>query len=750
MSMSSNGKRKRGDHAVDNDRSSPGRRMKYCPGCAHGFHDLTNLKNHMLTTDCRTHLVVCSNCAETFISESRFQQHINRKINPQCREAFIAQNKMANFTTSQVAIPWKTAQSKSSYSDWKKMTDLEIIHHQASKSISKDAPLAPVKLENAIEESCQYDSDESVTSNPVATAPENHTETTISRDEQNHPEPGDDYDENVFISMKEKQEEETSSFTEDLEYKVSLHLLKMLLEKNISLSHYDDFMQWKEMDTFSNTKYLSLDNLLKKASKKTFGDTLGSKMKPNVEEVNLSSGRCCHMITFDVVAAIYDLLNNVSLTCCKNMIFEEKDGNPFHIEDSKNYYDDINTSPLYLNTFKEENVDPKEEVLCPLSLYIDELQLDAFGKLGLEPVVLTLLIYNRETRNQHKAHRVIGYMPNFKMFFGSKSYSADQKAEDYHECLAVIMQKIKKIQNKNGFFWDFNLKEHPGQTFRRKLKFPLFYIVGDAKGNDMLAGRYGSRSNTICIARDCDVKLAVCDNPHHRCNFLRHTSISELRKGTNTQDRLKNLSFRNLKRDAFDGIWFGAQPYGLLGALPPEPLHLWNLGLIERIVFSFLARLSPEKIKVLDRHVGFICSHYSKQSDREFPNMETFTSGISDGKRLSAKEKLARVFCIYLTLLTKDFRVEIVGSTGRLVIPHEMEGSITQKEYNNWIKVFEETLLFSSWIYQGKHPKQFFVGGRNSIVAKRIIKFMSMYRRCAPRADGMGLQILKFHQLLHL
>ena len=509
-------------------------------------------------------------------------------------------------------------------------------------------------------------------------------------------------------------------------------------------------MKWKEMDSCNNTKYLSMDALLKKATKKTFGETLASKMKPEVKKINLTSGRCCHMIIFEPEAAIYDLLNNLNLTCSKNMIFEQKDGNPFHIDDTKDYYDDINTSPIYQKTFKDEGINPLEEVLCPLSLYIDELQLDAFGKLGLEPVVLTLLIYNRETRNQHKAHRVIGYMPNFKMFFGSKSYSPDQKADDYHECLSLIMKKIKNLQNKNGFLWDFNLKEYPGITFRKKLKFPLFYIVGDAKGNDMLAGRYGSRNNTNCVARDCDVELAVCDNPNHRCNFHRHATLSELRKDTTNEDKLKKLSFRNLKTDAFEGIWFGSQPYGLLGALPPEPLHLWNLGLIERIVFSFLARLSSEKIKVLDCHVGFICSHYSKQSDRDFPNMETFTSGISDAKRLSAKEKLARVFCIYLTLLTKDFNDEIVGSTGRDIVPNKMEGKITQKEYNNWIKVFEETLMFSSWIYQEKHPKMFFVGGRKSIVARRIAKFMTMYKKHAPRADGMGLKILKFHQLLHL
>ena len=737
MSSSSNKRRKR-DHAVLKETSTL--RLRYCPGCHIQFQEL---KRHMLSSQCKKYLITCTNCDEKFTSDANFNQHINKRSSTKCKEAFMQQNEQNRFTTSQVKIPWEQMQTSSSFSAHAAMTDLEIIHHQASKSVSKYDPVTEIKIEQAIKQSLQYDSEDSVDIEEIS----NSTEVTEHQD-VGPTELAQDrvlaYNANMFIDMKKTKEEETAAIPDDMEYVTSLRLLQLLIEKNISLTHYDDFMRWRDMDSCSNTKFLTLDALLKKAARKTFGDTLASKMKPKVEQVNLSSGRRCHMVVFDPDAAIFDLLNNTNLTCSTNMIFDEKDGNPFHIE-YRDYFNDVNTSPLYQKTYIDEKINPLDEVLCPMALYIDELQLDAFGKLGLEPVVLTLLIYNRETRNQHKAHRVIGYMPNFKRFFGNKSYTADQKAADYHECLSVIISQLKPIQNRAGFMWDFKLKEHPHQTFKRKLKFPLFYVVGDAKGNDMLAGRYGSRNNTACVARDCDVGLDVCDNPLHKCKFHRHTLLS-----TMSETELKQLSFRKLKKNAFDGIWFGSQPYGLLGALPPEPLHLWNLGLIERIVFSFFARLSPEKIKVLDRHVGFICSHCSKQSDRDFPNMETFSSGISDAKRLSAKEKLARVFCIYVTLLTKDFNEEVVGSVGRQIVPNEMDGVLTQKEYCNWIRVFEETLLFSSWIYHDQHPKHFFIGGRKSIVAKRIVKFMSMYKKCAPRADGMGLKILKFHQLLHL
>ena len=64
--------------------------------------------------------------------------------------------------------------------------------------------------------------------------------------------------------------------------------------------------------------------------------------------------------------------------------------------------------------------------------------------------------------------------------------------------------------------------------------------------------------------------------------------------------------------------------------------------------------------------------------------------------------------------------------------------------------MFQDTLTLTTWAYHTKHPKVAFNGGRNSIVAKRIRKFVSFYKQVADRKEGMGLKILKFHQLLHL
>ena len=504
-------------------------------------------------------------------------------------------------------------------------------------------------------------------------------------------------------------------------------------------------MTWKHNSSYSRKSHLSLDCVISRATANVYGETLAALMCPNVLPIQLPSGRKCHIVTFDVAAMIFDILNDGATKHHCNTIFSKGNNNPLHI-DFGSSYNDVESSTVYEMTYRKLRIDPMKEVLCPVGLYLDELKLDAFGKLGLEPVVLTLLILNRETRNKPTSHRVIGYMPNFGNLFGDKSYTADDRANDYHQCLSVILKGLKSLQSRDGFFWNFRFNEYPNQVFKRKLKFPLFYVIGDAKGHDMLAGRFGSRTGTKCIARDCDVLLSLCDQTNKRCVFHKQSLLWNM-----TKEELKDLSFRKLQKNAFESVWFGEQPYGLYAALPPEPLHLFNLGIVERLPESLFQRLSQQHIAAMDRHVAFICTHYSKQSSRNFPNIDTFSNGVSEAKRLSAKEKLARIFCIYLALISSDFMEIVVDSKGRCLDEIlGLTGDITQKEYNNWIDIFEQTLLLSSWIYCDSHPKVFFKGGRKSIVAKRIVKYMNKYKKCAPRSEGNGLKILKFHQLSHL
>ena len=550
--------------------------------------------------------------------------------------------------------------------------------------------------------------------------------------------------------MKETEDSEKVLSVMDNDFRDGIDLLHLLISKKISLHRYSDFMKWRFGPGY---QFLSFQQIIKSATHKMYGETLAQKMAPQISMVRLPSGRSAPLVIFNAEAMIYDLISDLGITCRKNMIFDNTSVNPFQLRENE-YFADIDSSTYYTETLKSANINPEEDVLCPVVLYIDELKLDSFGKLSLEPVVMSLMIYNRSTRNLSKSWRVIGYMPNFGSMFGRKSYTADEKATDYHFCLKNILNGIRELQqNRNGHRWTFSFTDEGGNVTNhtRNLHFPLAYVIGDAKGNDLLCGRYGSHHNTKCVGRDCDALTATCDDPSVRCNFLRMNDIENM-----TKAELAKISFRKLTNNAFSGLWFGAQPYGINGCVPAEPLHQINMGILERLPAAFFDRLSKKLLIALDRHVAFTCTYFYRQSDRSYPDLFSFTSGVSEAKRLTGREKLSRVFCIYLVLLTQEFQDEVIGSMGR--VSHQDDDDedndntteIDREEYNTWVNVFEETLLLTSWIYLAEHPKVFFRGGRNSVAAMRLAQFVNMYRQSAPRAKGMGLKIVKFHQLLHL
>ena len=105
---------------------------------------------------------------------------------------------------------------------------------------------------------------------------------------------------------------------------------------------------------------------------------------------------------------------------------------------------------------------------------------------------------------------------------------------------------------------------------------------------------------------------------------------------------------------------------------------------------------------------------------------------------------------IFFVLLIIEFEKEIVGKKGRKENIDTPASTITLSEYNEWILIFEETLILHCWIYLDKHPKSVFKGGKNSIACDRLREYMSTYKSNALRKEGNGLNFLKFHQILHL
>ena len=157
-------------------------------------------------------------------------------------------------------------------------------------------------------------------------------------------------------------------------------------------------MKWK-YDGSYNIDYYPLDKVIGMAEKRVYGKTLSKKLIPKQRSLQCPSGRRVNIITFDIDGAIFDLLSDRDLMQQSNLIFNNgAENNPFYLE-NKPYYDDLDQSGIYQHTFTKTIQDQSKELLTPLIIYCDETNLDTFSKLTLHPVVITLAIFNRQTRN---------------------------------------------------------------------------------------------------------------------------------------------------------------------------------------------------------------------------------------------------------------------------------------------------------------------------------------------------------------
>lgn len=527
----------------------------------------------------------------------------------------------------------------------------------------------------------------------------------------------------------------------------------LILKKNLPLTDYKDFITLKYETP--RTHY-SLQQLIDRAVCYVYGETLYKRLLPKTYNLECPSGRKVTVVTFDVIGLITEMFSDTNFTCMENMIFTMKNGNPFDWEE-EDYFGDFNTSTYYNETAKKLCINKKREVLAPIILYMDHFVMDAFGKLGLEPVTMSLMIYNKRHRRRLKTWKVIGYMPNLDLCDVSRQQkTAKDNYNDTHHCLSYILSGIRKIQEQGGLRWKFFLKETQ-KHYERVVHFPLGLVIGDTKSNNLLCGHYSGNSKMKFISRMCTCKLEDASKFNATCHLVKMNDIACL-----TEKELHNLSYRKIEpMNAFHAIDFGANIYGINIATPAEPLHQFLLGTIETLYDSFLFRLKPDTKNLLGVFVRNISRFCGNQGNKDFLNVKTFNRGLFEAKRLSGREKISKIFVIYLVLITRGFRERVVGQTGyqpeaktkkdieKKGLTYIFKKQIEEEEFNNWIVIFEETLLLYSWIYCGKHKKLFFQGGKNCLVAMKLKQYMRMLNNYAPNYTGNGYNTYKNHSLLH-
>jgi len=570
-----------------------------------------------------------------------------------------------------------------------------------------------------------------------------------------------DCSERLFESVMNNQEEGTDGSNSDIDYrfpdfnnnsnddsydpneqlstavsKVQIKLNNLINNHKASLKLYDDIV-----DLFND--YISSPNFEVFATlkrRKSFMKSMETSyrtrpLRPMNTEVILHDGTCATVPIFDAKAMILDLLTNPN-TMNNNNIAEgydvfTGDVDPRNI--SNNRYGEIHTGDEWLparNRFCHPPDDTHNDMPVGLVIFGDKSHTDLHGALALTPIIFTLTLFNRSSRNNTKFWRPLGYIPNLS--YGKNKADKTEtknKIQDEHKCLSVIFESIRNINRSGGFKASVMDRDV-------NIKVWIHFFIGDTEGNNKWLGHYpGSKRQVHRPYRDCKCDFNELSNSNPTCVY---TTLEEMRdakrlKRDNEKDgliQLKEMSRYDIKNALTEKYMpLSDMVHGPYFMMPPKTLHTSGSGIIKNIFESLQLQIGGGRVRDdIDRlHVRvYMC--IKRQSERDFPR-GSLRNGIIDSTKCQSEERKGNLFLLLCIANTN------VGSRKlQDVLGHR------QSKWKKWIEFIKLYLSMEEWFNDCNEKEE--VNHARPLIAKvlKLLKWLF------PREDNTnGYCIPKFH-----
>ena len=542
----------------------------------------------------------------------------------------------------------------------------------------------------------------------------------------------------------------------------AIRLMDTLRRKKCSLDSYDSILEWHFKTTGELrcggvlgdcVPYLSRYVLLPKLMKRYNLEAL----KPKEVAIRLPcSNSKANVVIHDCEAGILSLLTDPRRKD-EDCLFHNDD--PFSPPPADlDIIRDLNTGTAYLESYKKLVIRPGD-ILLPLVIEIDGTVTGQFDNCPITAMKLSLGIFTRVCRDKDDAWAILGFVPKVhtdssmgdRMFVESEHMAATEtcahmlqgegvdenvkvsKMQDYHNLLEVVLEGLVKLQEKGGFVWDLHYK---GNVHKDVHFIPyISHLRVDEKEASSLCGRYGSYTKGVkSYCHNCTCRSEESDNPDARFRFKTPRMINRLVR-LNDEEGLKSMSQHNIV-NAFHKLQFGRHnERGIHGACPSEMLHAILLGLFLYTRTVFFEQIGPSSkaakaVNALAKLYGKLFQH---QSDRDMPRTK-FCKGIQAGK-LMAKQH--RGVLLMIAAILRSTR-------GRQVLAQKACFN-TPEKIRDWVLLVETLLEWEHWLCSEELDRSVVVRmkGKNKFI-------MRLLKRIADRTKGMGWNIVKFHNILHI
>ena len=468
-----------------------------------------------------------------------------------------------------------------------------------------------------------------------------------------------------------------------------------------------------------------------------------------------------------------------------------------------------------------KKIDPSKQFCIPIGLYIDASETVVYQRYSFQPLIMFPLILTSKARNYPKSSRVIALIPDLEANSSAVKkqnkmgdrYNRGLSMRNYHMCLSVALESLKRVQRNGGFVTHLRLGN---DVRKRMITVPVAFILGDAKSQDTLTCRYGPH-NTDRMCRACHVSFNKADDTVHQCRWVLHDEFTptldllldkELpyipiianNAMKKAQKKIEKDAYNVLKlnsqhacRNAFQDIDFADFPRGIFGSTPHDMMHCFLEGILKYTTRIFMDTFTDSEKAAIDKFVDYIFHNFCSSENKNMLR-KNFNKGMTNMTMITADEEIgmALVLLIIGTMpngynilknrndnFEKDDEIddatilekELIEKNKVINLDIDSDNESNEKNEEddamsqNTAEIVEnasngkcnyknfihliEIFLSFHAWYKSNMAFEWNIN-KEEEMRQSIIVMLNRLKKTFPREEGNGWKLQKFHELLHL
>jgi len=398
----------------------------------------------------------------------------------------------------------------------------------------------------------------------------------------------------------------------------------------------------------------------------------------------------------------------------------------------------------------------RNEILCPITIEVDETYLDNHGRLSICPVNIKCCLFNVETNRKEEASSTLFYLPNDEAEAAHHKLPTlpVHKAQNLHNALREGFKDLRHLMdNKTGVPWKIF---YGGKEHQVNLRFAIANIISDTAMHDKICGHFGIRNwNVNYICRHCKCPTQQLTDSE---SFLEHPLFTPQELDPSLQAHQPPQYWQSLShhpvKNALDELEYGVNKYKCHLCTCGEVLHMHQKGAMTRYIESFVykwkegSRLSLDNIAAAEKQKNInsslenmnfltllIGTILTRQSDRDKPRTK-FKNSVFRTTKKCAHEQGGILLSLLVAMLTDRGRQIFLG-----------ERTMSEEFLENEVTIVELILMMEVWLKKSEYPAEHVLDAER--LGKAIGHYMYLLTSICSR-EGMGNLLVKNHLVLHL